>query len=535
MSTGAVLQTKPTALLILMGGILAAWLMAQSVLEGAIYLLMPAGLIVGTIVLYRTMKNWREGVLIFVIWMLFEDLARKFMGNNMAIYFAKDVLAAACLLSFYNSRRHERTPKPRPEFFLPFAFFVVWSTLEVFNPNSPSVWYGLVGLNLYFAYVPLFFIGYALLRNETDLRRFLLLNLIIAAAIAMLGVGQGLTGQTLLAPANLAPDLRELGTLMREAPTTHERFIRTTSVFVSDGRFAQFLVLEWLLGLATAAYFFVRRLPKRGWVLACMAELMAAILLSGSRAALVSALASSVILAATYIWQFVANNPRMRKSAIAVCVALGIGVGGVATLWSVYPEAFAPRVEFYQQTLSPNTPYSELRNRAWDYPIANLEGAFAYPDWVWGGGTGTRSLGGQYVTRILGASQVVDVVESGYGNLLLEMGIPGVLLWLTWTTVLMLSQWQVLRRLRGTPVFCLGFSILSFSFLVLFPGMASGLTGYQNFVTNSFLWLLLGIFFALPAILNVHAMPLKLTQQSLASSMVRRPLAVTPAIPVRNL
>src|SRR5262249_55243519 len=32
------------------------------------------------------LNNWRNGLYFFLTWLLFEDLARKYLGNNMAIY-----------------------------------------------------------------------------------------------------------------------------------------------------------------------------------------------------------------------------------------------------------------------------------------------------------------------------------------------------------------------------------------------------------------------------------------------------------------
>src|SRR4030095_16751091 len=115
---------------------------------------------------------------------LFEDMARKYLGNNMAVYFIKDILAAACCLSYYFARRRDNFPRLGLAFSPPLIAFFVWSLLEVFNYASPSLWYGFVGLKLYFGYVPLFFLGYALLRSETELRRFLLANIALAALIA---------------------------------------------------------------------------------------------------------------------------------------------------------------------------------------------------------------------------------------------------------------------------------------------------------------------------------------------------------------
>src|SRR5450432_1643837 len=49
--------------------------------------------VVGALVLVM-LKDWRKGLYFFLGWLLFEDFARKFLGNNMIIYFAKDILLA---------------------------------------------------------------------------------------------------------------------------------------------------------------------------------------------------------------------------------------------------------------------------------------------------------------------------------------------------------------------------------------------------------------------------------------------------------
>jgi hypothetical protein len=500
MSLNILPRAKPGPVVSLMIATLVVWILAHAVLQGVTDLLVVIALGAGAIGFYWTLKNWRAGILVFLTWMLFEDLVRKYMGNNMAIYFVKDALAAACCLSFYNARGRERRLSPEPGFVLPFFLFFFWVVLEALNPNSPSVWYGLMGLALYFAFVPLFFLGYALLRNEADLRRFLLLNLIIAGLIAGLGAAQGISGKTLLSPANLAPDIRELGTLGRTAPITHEKFIRPTSVFVSDGRFAAFMSLAWLLGFGTAAFLFIRRLPGKAWVLLIMGIVMVAILLSGSRSTLIQLFISVCAVGLGYLPEIrvrIREGGRLVTSIAAIAV---LALCSVVILVVAYPEALNARLAFYDQTLSPTSSASELNYRAWEYPTNEFLKAFTRPNWLLGNGTGTCSLGGQYVTRILGASSVGLGVESGYGNLMLELGVPGLLLWVFWTGALMLSEWRLLRRLRGTALYPVALVIVWFSFVLLFPGMASGLTGYQNFVINAYFWILLGILFSLPAI-----------------------------------
>ena len=46
------------------------------------------------------LRNWRHGVYCLLAWLLFEDFVRKYAGNNMAIYFVKDILTAVVYLSF---------------------------------------------------------------------------------------------------------------------------------------------------------------------------------------------------------------------------------------------------------------------------------------------------------------------------------------------------------------------------------------------------------------------------------------------------
>jgi len=48
--------------------------------------------------------------------------------------------------------------------------------VQIFNPNSPSIFYGILGLKLQFLYVPLMFVAYSMMRKEEDLRRFLVVT-----------------------------------------------------------------------------------------------------------------------------------------------------------------------------------------------------------------------------------------------------------------------------------------------------------------------------------------------------------------------
>lgn len=453
------------------------------------------GAAVGVVVL----ANWRTGVYLFLAWLIVEDLPRKFLGNDMRLYFAKDVLALLLYLAFWTWGLRGREARPSFRFLTPLAIFAAWGLVQVFNPRSPSPVYGLLGLRMYFFYVPLLFVGYALVRSERDLRRFFVFNLALAAVVGGLGIAQGIIGLDFLNPAELAPELH-LARLVRQAPITGALVPRPTSVFVSDGRFAWYMLLAFLLGLGGTAYALTRRDRKAPMLAAATGIVALAIVMSGSRGTFMYALGSTAVLVAGLRWG--ASRPlRARVMRGTQLVLLGVGLGIVLVLM-LFPKAVGARWAFYYETIAPWSPTSELAWRVWGHPVANLLSAFTFPGWLLGYGIGTSSLGVQYVTGRLGLPAPGIGVESGYGTLILELGILGLLLWLLWTTALVREGWKVLRRLRGSPLFPIGVAVLWFAFLLLFPFTFGGMQPYQNFVFNAYLWLLLGILFRLPALVR---------------------------------
>jgi hypothetical protein len=211
---------------------------------------------------------------------------------------------------------------------------------------------------------------------------------------------------------------------------------------------------------------------------------------------MISAIATSV----AFIW----GAPSQQGAGLRVLraiqrAALGIGLA-IVLLFITYPDALLSRLAIYQETLAPNSPHSELTSRGWDYPVQNFLAAFRYDRWPYGYGIGTTSLGTQYVARIFGAQRLGIGVESGYGALVLEMGIVGLILWIVMSLAILSSSWKVVRTLRGSPLFPVGFIISWYAFFLLFPATFGGIMAYEDFLLNAYLWLLLGILFRLPSI-----------------------------------
>jgi hypothetical protein len=62
------------------------------------------------------------------------------------------------------------------------------------------------------------------------------------------------------------------------------------------------------------------------------------------------------------------------------------------------------------------------------------------------------------------------------------------------------SAWRVVKKLRGSPLFPLGFVIFWYVFFLLFPATFGGMQSYEDFLLNAYFWLLLGVLFRLPTI-----------------------------------
>jgi hypothetical protein len=88
-------------------------------------------------------------------------------------------------------------------------------------------------------------------------------------------------------------------------------------------------------------------------------------------------------------------------------------------------------------------------------------------------------------------------VESGFGNLMLELGIVGLLLWIVLGFSIAISAWKIVNELRGTQWFPLAFAIWLYAIVLFFPQMFVGSSAYQDYLLNFFLWLQLGILYRL--------------------------------------
>jgi hypothetical protein len=456
----------------------------------------------GCVVVGTALRNWRTGFYLFFVWMLFEDLVRKYMGNSLELFFGKDVLLMFVYIALFVEIRRGREKTFRPPFLLFLSLFVWLAVVQVFNQNSPSILYGLLGFKVYFYYMPLLFVGYALIRNDADLRKFLVISAVLAGVISILGIIQAIVGNSFLNPAKLAPELQDLGNLTKSSPLSNLVLSLPDSVFVSSGRFDEYVVWMFILTVGTAAYFLLHIPGHRKLIFGVAGILGVAALLTGSRSTVVGVAISAVVLPIVFLWGAPWRWGQAHRLVKAVRRTVIVTALGLAVVILVFPEDAGSRIAYYAETLDPRSSTYEGAIRGWDYPIDNLLYAFEKPNWLLGNGIGTASLGGQYVAKVLGTRPLNLGVEEGYGALIVEMGIIAPFLWILWTGSVLYYSWKVARRLRDTRLFPIASAIVWYSFMLLYVFTYSGLDAYQNFISNAYLWLLLGILFRLPDLLG---------------------------------
>jgi len=480
---------------------LAAYEVAELILGGDINSLIYLGVfIAGAIGLVTVLNDWRKGVYLFLAWILFEDFVRKYLGNNMAIYFLKDVLASLLYLSFFRAQRTNRVERFRPSFLVPLLCFFFLGMIQVFNPSSTSLFFGLMGMKLYFFYVPLLYVAYYFIDSERRLRNFFAFNSILILVVVCLGIAQAIIGHTFLNPTVIQEDIRDLSTTYRASPITGLIAYRPTSVFVSAGRFQNFQIVSWILTLGYGGFLLLR--SRRGRLIAftCIGVLAAGTLLTASRGVLLWNSLSALIIAAGFLWGAAWHNREgVRVIRTIQRAAIFVGIAIIA-LMTIFPEQLSSRLAIYSETLDPTSPASELFSRSGNYPLQNLLLTFGYPNWPYGYGIGTTSLGVQYVGRIMHAAPMRIGVENGYGQLILELGIIGLLLWIALATSISLSAWRAAKSLKGSPWFPIAFAIFWYAFLLTFPLSFYGFIAYQDFIMNAYFWVLLGILFRLQAV-----------------------------------
>lgn len=506
----------------LVGGLLVAgsrsMLGPLAVLAG----LPASALVVGSIaapVFVVAMRDWRVGLLAFAVWLPFEDLARKYAGNDLRLFIIKDLLFLLAMIGVGRQLVAVRAWRNSLQEVRPaFLALLAWSLLMTIPALLTDWRLPLLGLKFYFLYAPLVGVGYLLTRNLRLLRKAMIILAVLAVVPTVLGIAQAIVGPSFLAPGRETPFLRL--ELVRNGDV-----FRPTGTFVNSGRYASVVLVGLALALAAFGLPATRR-ASRALIALAVAVGMVGLIASGVR---------SVILLGLVMLVFVL----LRTVGTASVVVLSIAVIGLGSFAVAFPDTYQSRIRFFE-TLKPNGSDNEWVVR-WDNATTNVVRGIRVGG-VIGRGTGTQSSGQVYLYGSAEGDPTNDVnylrrnsryvVESGYGSVAFEMGVVGLALWLWWS----LTWWRRLCRCARSAgrYFLVARGLLVWCFLHLFVNFALGVQTFQDYIPNGYFWLFSGILFGLarPADVAVAAQPPSPGPPTMLSSVswkVRDGI-VTPAI-----
>jgi len=452
-----------------------------------------------------TLRNWQAGIIIFFIWIALEDLVRKYIGNQMILYAAKDVVILTAYVSYFIPRplRQRECEMFRNPLKIVLLLWFGWALVEIFNPHVGHPLEPLVGLRMSFFYIPMIYLGYNFINSEEKLRQFLKLNILIGTIVAILGIIQAIVGLHFLNPSGFVSYLRL--DLIRTAPEAGLAVPRPNSVFVEAGRFAQYLYIILLLSLGTLAYWphlktsKMRPIYSISWVWISIIVISIGLFISGQRAAmyLIALLLPILLLSRNYERRGRLHGTKSSMPFFRLGLILFVGF---LILWSLFPQRFQATYEFYSKTLAPTERHFEVPYRI-DSLLWQIKYALRQSPLI-GHGTGTNSLGRQYIYGIAdlytGGAPYLGGVEVGYGAIIWEWGVIGLVLWLWWTVKLIKHSVKITLSLSGTRFFWLAVILSFYLFSILFLWFFLGVQVYQNYITAAYLWFLAGVLFKLP-------------------------------------
>ena len=222
-------------------------------------------------------------------------------------------------------------------------------------------------------------------------------------------------------------------------------------------------------------------------------------MITGTRTPFVFVIGSAFVMTAAFLWGAPWRWGQGHRMVKALRRGFLIGGLGLILMVEVFPTVIGGNWAFISETLSWHGEGSELIKPRLGLSRAKSHGAIQEGNLLTGHGTGISSLGMQYVSRFLDSRSPAFSVESGYGSLIVEMGIFGLILWFIWVSVLALAGMEDRSKmLRQTVYFPLGFAIWWYAVVDLVLLMYFGMQPYQNFVNNAYLWLLIGVLYRLP-------------------------------------
>jgi hypothetical protein len=348
------------------------------------------------------------------------------LGRDVLMY----SIAAGALVRLALRREPLRIPKLS----VAVLVWVVICVAEVFNPIVPSLSHAAAGVRQHIEFVPLFFLGYAVMRTERRLKGLLILLIVAAAANGIVALIQSQLSLSQLASWGPGYAREVYGTAIVTARTFYDatgaEHVRPPALGsdLGFGGTVGILAAPAVLALGTAW-----GRSWRGFAVAIVGTplVLLAVITSQSRTAVVA----SVVAAVAYL--FLTATTKKGAQTIATAAVL------VAAAYVVLPIAFPTATK--QSNRYASIAPSKVISTAFEYrsgTLSLLPGYIAkYPL-----GAGIGENGPAAGSSVGGPQFGGNNAESEFNFLVLEVGIPGLLV-LTGLTAVVIARGIRLRRI----------------------------------------------------------------------------------------
>lgn len=420
------------------------------------------------VLLVSSVVFWRLMLLPFVAILYVEGFFRN-MFDTPAVLLIKDVVIGGIYIGFCLSALLRRQwPRLPASLAFALACLFVISGVQILNPALHSWVIGLVGMKVYFYYMPLLFVIPGVLKTRKCLYQTLGGLLLLALPVAGYGIVQYFQGPEVY--SSMGPAFQRATFVIIGEYFEGTVLYRPNSTFAWPSHFTTFLHFAIMLAITAMHLRQPRRVRRLAWF--GFPILLVATLLGGQRALY-------LLIPATVIVMLVLA--RGSVALLRVLIGLtGVGVGVIA----VAPQAIVGRFATIVWYTEENVILNRLQ-AGW----AALAGALhASP---LGLGTGTSALGARHVS-----STGFIFTESYLARLTIELGLPGLLVFLWLYAALMRHMWLILRRLKDNDLrylAAMGLSLLGGSVLGIYASNSLDIAiSAVNF------WLTLGLVRSLP-------------------------------------
>lgn len=351
-----------------------------------------------------------------------------------------------------------------PWLLVPLALYILVGVTAVLR--SPSLVAGLYGFRGTFEPLALLLITLLLPLSMQWVRRIIPALLIVGGLVSLFAIVQVFV----LGYPFLLRYFATNGVLPTALSFTGGAFPRANATFSSPNQVSLYLSFLILLGLNLAL-----RLRRWRWpTMALVGLLGVALLLTVSRSGWVATVAGMLVSGLIWRRKDILVMPLLVLTLIAVPLGLALGLD-----------------RYLVRTISLNDPSAAYRL---DINQQNLEVVLANPLGIGLGTVGGRALN----TRILGDNAQLYNSESYYLQTAMELGIPGLLLFLILIGSCGYIVYDTIFRLRDR--FTVALAVSAAVCVVAAMTHAFFIAEFQDLTVASYLWFLVGLAMRLPAL-----------------------------------